>query len=111
MMEHEMGLELKSPETAPGAASSPAVKPQKELIRISISDPKTEKDKIQKLYDQLRLIKRNKSRDLPASYQQFSDYIAAQIFRIRSQRGCSSVAFTIAQEEDAIRFIAVAENL
>ena len=83
---------------------------QEELIRISISDPITEKDKVRELYDALVRLKKTNSRELPSSYRQFSDYIAAQTSRIRGKHGCSRVSFTIAVEEDAIRFIAAAEN-
>jgi hypothetical protein len=79
-------------------------------VRITISDPKTDEQKIQQLYDALLRLKRNETKESPLSYQQFAKYIAIQTQSIRDRHNCSAVAFTIALEEDAIRFTAVAEN-
>jgi hypothetical protein len=111
MLDYEIGLDSKSQGVAGTAAPSTAAKPQKELVRVSISDPKTDSDKVQKLYDTLLQLKGANLKELPASYRQFEEYVATQTSRIRGKHGCPSVAFAIALEDDAIRFIAVAENL
>ncbi len=79
-------------------------------VRILISDPKADEQKIQNLYDALLRIKGTETKEAPLSYQQFAKYIAAQTRSICERHNCSAVAFTIALEENAIRFTATAEN-
>jgi hypothetical protein len=93
------------PDTSPQTAPS-----LKEAIRISISDPKAEETKVRQLYDALIRIKGKESQQAPISYQQFAKYIATQTSGIQKKHGCTNVAFTIALDEDAIRFTAAAEN-
>jgi hypothetical protein len=87
-----------------------AAKPPAPAVQVTISDPKAEAQKVQQLYDALLRIKGNETKESPLSYQQFAKYIADQTQSIRERNNCSAVAFTIALEEDAIRFTAVAEN-
>ena len=82
-----------------------------EAIRISISDPKSEEEKVRQLYDVLAHIKRKGAQQALISYQQFAKYIAMQTMGLRKKYGCPRVAFTIALEEDAIRFTAAADSL
>ncbi len=65
---------------------------------------------MRQLYDALVRIKSKESQQAPISYQQFAKYIAAQTLGIQKKHGCTKVAFTIALDEDAIRFTAAAEN-
>ena len=110
MLIKEMGEELK-----PAAASIPATaplaaKPPVTAVRITISNPETEEQKIRQLYNELLRIKGGETKESTLSYQQFAKYIAAQTRSIRERHNCPAVAFAIALEEDAIRFTAVAEN-
>jgi len=108
LLTKEMGAEPKeeaTPKTSPQGA-----KPPVETVRISISDPKSEEEKVRLLYDALLRIKGTESGETPISYAQFAKYIATQTHGIREKYGCSAVAFTIALEEDAIRFKAAADN-
>jgi hypothetical protein len=106
---HEMGAESRdaSPEPTP-LSHNPSH--AAETVRISISDPKTEEEKVRELYEALLRIKVTEKQETQLSYPQFAKYIATQTQSIREKYGCSKVAFTIALEEDAIRFTAVAEN-
>jgi hypothetical protein len=109
--EREMGAEPKSEAASEIDTSSKPSQTPSEAIRISISDPGREGGKVHLLYDALLRIRSADSRKSPVSYQQFAKYIEAQTLGIRQKYGCSKVAFTIALEEDAIRFTAAAENL
>jgi hypothetical protein len=110
MLDREMDIASKDV-TAPKAdASRQPDKPPPEAIRVSISDPKTEEEKVRQLYDALIRIKSKESQQTPISYQQFAKYIATQTLGIQKRHGCTKVAFTIALDEDAIRFTAAAEN-
>lgn len=91
-------------DTSPKAAGMPA-----KAFCISISDPKTEEEKVRQLYDALMSVKSKESQQAPISYQQFAKYIATQTSGIQKKHGCAKVAFTIALDEDAIRFTAAAE--
>ncbi len=106
--EREMGAEPKG-DVKPDISPHPR-KPPAEAVRISISDPKTEEEKVRMLYDALLHMRKTDSQESSLSYRQFAKYIAAQTASIREKYGCSKVAFTIALEEDAIRFTASAEN-
>jgi hypothetical protein len=108
LIEKEMGVEPK--EEAVGKAARKSARHPVEAIRISISDPKSEEDKVRLLYDALLRIKGRDSGETPIAYTQFAKYIATQARGIRQKYGCSAVAFTIAMEEDAIRFTASADS-
>lgn len=108
--EYEMGIEsaLEAESKIPDS-TKPAV-PSREAVQISIADPKSEEEKVRQLYDSLIALKKAESQETHLTYQQFAKYIATQTHGIREKYGCSKVAFTIALEEDAIRFTAAADN-
>jgi hypothetical protein len=106
---YEMGLESK--DTTLGSNPTPKSSSHAAAtVRISISDPKAEEEKVRKLYEALLKIKGTEKQATQLSYPQFVKYIATQTQSIREKSGCSNVAFTIALEDEAIRFTAVAEN-
>jgi hypothetical protein len=106
---HEMGTESKDAATGPTPNSQNLSHPAS-TVRISISDPKAEEEKVRELYEALLKIKGTEKQETQLSYPQFVKYIATQTQSIREKFGCSNVAFTIALEDEAIRFTAVAEN-
>ena len=117
IQEREMGAEPRSAPTAPKTAAVPSSGGSlgdadriSDAVRISISDPKAEEEKVRALYNALLRIRGAGAADTPPSYSQFARYIAAQTRSIREKYACSKVAFTIAMEEDAIRFKAAAEK-
>jgi hypothetical protein len=108
-LNHEMGVSnTGAPPHSPASSSSGSVTQEK--VRISISDPKTEEDKVHALYLALTQMKGHGTKETHLSYPQFARYIETQTRGIREKYGCPNVAFTIALEDDAIRFTAVAEN-
>jgi hypothetical protein len=111
MQSREASEEIKVEAISKSKAVPLTAKPPAPQVRISISDPKADEQKIQQLYDALLRIKGTDTKEPPLSYQQFAKYIAAQTQSIRERNNCSAVAFTIALEENAIRFTATAENL
>jgi hypothetical protein len=109
MMSKEMGAEIEEP--APKLKSTAhAAKPPAVGVRVSISDPIKEEEKVRQLYDALLRVKNTESRGTPISYSQFAKYITLQADSIREKYRCSAVAFTIALEEGAIRFKAAADS-
>jgi hypothetical protein len=109
--EREMGAEPAGKTIFQKAGASPHSAGQAtETVRISISDPKAEQEKVRTLYDALIRIKGLNAKETPPSYQQFANYIVTQTCGIREKYRCSKVAFTIALEDDAIRFTAAAEK-
>jgi hypothetical protein len=109
LLEQEMGAEQKE-EDSKAKTSSTLPESSGQTVRILISDPKSEEEKIRQLYDALLNIKKAESGDTPISYSQFARYIATQTRGIREKYRCSAVAFTIALEEDSIRFTAAADS-
>lgn len=106
--DREMGSE---PITDPALAS--VAKPERktaEAVRVSISDPKVEEEKVRTLYEALIHLKGAETPETHISYPQFAKYIATQTKGLREKYGCAKVAFTIAVEDNAIRFTAAAEN-
>ncbi len=82
-----------------------------EKISVSFTDPEKEEEKVRQLYDALlRMRGRDSKHSPPLSYQQFTLYIVRQARGIRDRLGCASVEFTLALQEDAIRFIAKPGN-
>lgn len=108
--EREMDIVAKDATASKASTSPKPAKTPTETIRISISDPKAEEEKVRQLYDALIRVKGKESQQAPISYQQFAKYIATQTSGIQKKHGCSTVAFTIALDEDAIRFTAAAES-
>ena len=105
----EMGFDRE--DSAKKAESDPReTKPSTERIRVSISDPRAEEEKVHQLYDALLRITNAGMEGAHIPYSQFAKYIATQADGIRQKFGCPAVAFTIALEEGVIRFTAAAES-
>lgn len=104
MLEREMGNDIRPERTPQEPASRPV-----ESVRISISDAAADETEVKALYDALLRIKGD-SGETPLSYDQFARYIANKTRSIREKHGCASVAFTLAVDENAIRFTAAAES-
>lgn len=109
-LDREMDIGSKDVMDSKEDSSRQPDKPPIEAIRISISDPKAEEEKVRQLYDALIRIKGKESKQASISYQQFLKYIATQTLGIQKRHRCTNVAFTIALDEDSIRFTAAAEN-
>ena len=109
LTEKEMGVEPRE-ELASRTKPASAAKASVETVRISISNPSSEEGKVRLLYDAMLRIKGAKSRETPISYPQFVRYIATQTRGIREKYGCAAVVFTLALEENAIRFTAAADS-
>ena len=109
-LEKEIGTEPKEEAGSKTKNSAHSTRQPVEAFCISISDPKTEEEKVRLLYEALMRLRRKESGETPVSYPQFAKYLAAQARVIREKYGCSKVAFTIALEEDAIRFTAAADS-
>jgi hypothetical protein len=111
VQKRELDLTAESePVSRPGPPPQSSKAPA-EAIRISISDPKVEEEKVRQLYDVLMHLKRKDTLETPISYQQFAKYIATQTLGLRKKYGCTRVAFTIALDEDALRFTAAADRI
>ena len=108
--EREMGSEKKAEAAAVNLNSPLPIKTPAETIRVSLSDPKGEEEKIHQLYDALLRIRKADGQESSVSYNQFAKYVATQTLAIQKKYGCSRVAFTVALEEDTIRFTAAAET-
>ena len=97
-------------EAAGSARTIPASAPEPtpgQGISVSITDPEKEEEKVRRLYDALLQIRSRDTKNAPnVSYQQFAKYIESQARGIRAKSGCSSVIFTLAIQEDAIKFLA-----
>ena len=110
LVEREMGAEPKAEAVAGKVSSLPSTRIPVETTRVSLSDPKGEEEKIRQLYDTLLRIKKADGQESSVSYEQFVKYVSKQTQAIQKKFGCSRVAFTVALEEDAIRFTAAAET-
>lgn len=110
IQKRELDLTAKSQPATKTGEPSQDFKVPAEALRISISDPKVEEEKVRQLYDVLMHLKRKDSQETPISYQQFAKYIATQTLGLRKKYGCSRVAFTIALDEDSLRFTAAADE-
>ena len=116
LRDREMGKEIQketaSPSTSPALSQvhSPGTIPPAKEMRISLSDPREEEDKVKYLYETLTHLKKGDGKDFAMPYPQFSKYIATQTREIREKHGCDKVAYIIAMDEGAIRFTAIAEK-
>ena len=78
---------------------------------VSIADPVAEAGKVRQLYDALLGAGKDRAKAAAGfSYPQFAVYIAKKTQNIKDKCGCAKVQFTIVLEDDAIRFVASAEN-
>ena len=107
----ELGLEGRSKPVPKSVASAAPSQSPAEAIRISISDPKAEEEKVRQLYDVLIHLKRKETQETPLPYAQFAKYIANQTLGLQKKYGCARVTFTIALDEDALRFTATTDDL
>jgi hypothetical protein len=94
--------------SAPGKAKEKSPPPG---IQISIGNPETEEEKVQRLYDELLRMKgETPGGTLPVPYKQFAKYISSQIQGIKEKHRCASVLFRIALEEKAVKFTATPDK-
>lgn len=101
----ELGETAKEEATARAGTPVQYITLGKEGVRVSITDPEKEEDKVRLLYD--FLLKTQAKQDTPSlTYQQFSTYIANKTRNIKEKHGCPSVEFNVWLEEDRIKFIA-----
>lgn len=100
----ENEISLQKPKTdPPGAPQGP------QPFRISIENPSAEPEKVRDLYEALIKIGGEPAKSKPRpSYEQFANYIAAQTTSIQKKFNCSDVIFTLALEEDCVKFRATA---
>ena len=111
LQEQEKGGDPSRDKDANPAEPSSDTRQSIEGVRISITDPGAEKDKVKRLYETfVRAKKGVNSGETPVSFQQFAKYIATQTDKIRNKSGCVSVAYSVAMKEGAVRFTAAAEN-
>lgn len=110
MNEKEMGISA-GRGAGSGTASSANAESALREVRVCISNPDTEDEKVRQLYNTFLDIRKNNSGEPPVSYRQFADYIGRQTRLIRGRHGCPAVAFTIVMKEGAVRFTAAAEGL
>ena len=107
-----MEREATAPEKGAAASEAPVLESAQfplpaEEIRVAITDPESEEEKVRQLYQSL-LNMRGRHIRAPASitYAQFLNYIATQTRTIRGRWGCKSVIFTLAIEDNAVKFTA-----
>ncbi len=80
-------------------------------VCVSIADPEAEDEKVRSLYQALVSTGREQAKETATvPYSQFAKYIANKMQTIKNKYGCTKVRFLITIEEEAIRFIASAEN-
>ena len=100
--ENEVDLQ-KSKDDLPGPTQVP------QQFRVAIEDPSAESEKVRDLYEALIKIGGERAKSSPRpSYEQFANYIASQATAIRKKFNCSGVVFTLAVEEDRVKFRATA---
>ncbi len=111
-VKQELGDEISKESSSNAKATHLAaqIETPRKAVRISIANPEAEEEKVQDLYNALLQTREKNAKDsLKISYQQFSTYIFNQTIAIRRKYGCSRVTFTIALEENELRFMAAAE--
>lgn len=108
----ESGIEKEAQELAEKrAAQTPAQPAGPEEYRICIDSAGTDSEKIRELYDALVRLSGKCAKETPKiSFERFSSYITAQARSIRQKYNCPGVIFTLALEEDAIKFRAAATD-
>ena len=108
LLEKEMGTEPHG--HAPAHPASSQSRKRDKTVRVSISDPAREQNKIRELYQALLDLQGSGKKKAALSYEQFSKYIATQTHSLRQKYGCVRVAFTLTVVDDAVRFTAAADK-
>jgi len=106
LQEREQGATEQAQGPAVSEADSP---PAVREINVTLADPVTEEVKVRQLYEALLRLRGTRAEErTQTSYSNFAAYIGEQTLKIRGKFGCSSVVFTVARVDDAIRFTAKA---
>ncbi len=101
----ELGIEKEAQPTAKGLPGNEGV------FRVCIEDPESQEERIRELYNALIRLNARQAKETPQiSFRRFASYIVAQTQNIRQKYNCPGVVFTLALEEDAIKFRAEAAN-
>ena len=110
----ESGIEKEAQTLADKAvpgAETPAQSNAAEQFQICIDNAESDSEKIRELYDALMRLSGKCAQEAPKiSFERFSSYVAAQAQSIRQKYNCHRVIFTLALEEDAIKFRAAATD-
>ncbi len=112
LSERESGLEPREAgqPRGPKPAARAGEEPEKE-VRVSISSPGSDQGEIRRLYEAVARLRGSRAAAGPQMpFSQFAEYIANQTLKIKQKSGCTSVQFTLAVENDAVKFTAKPEK-
>ncbi|NWG12895.1 MAG: hypothetical protein HXY20_05090 [Acidobacteria bacterium] len=88
------------------AGARPEASP-KPVVTVVISDPAAETQNVRKLYQSLVQMNKTCQPDSPTvSFERFASYLTRQTEELQKKYDCSCVVFTLAIQDDSVRFMA-----
>ena len=93
-----------------GAAAAPAQAQAEEPLRIECSDARSEKDRVQKLYEALSEAKKKAGEQVTGNLDSFSSFVEKKTSQIRKQYGCQSVEYTVEVQDGQVKLKAKAKT-
>ena len=95
---------------AAAAAAAPAQAQTEEPLRIECSDARSEKDRVQKLYEALSEAKKKAGEQVTGNLDSFSSFVEKKTSQIRKQYGCQSVEYTVEVQDGQVKLKAKAKT-
>jgi hypothetical protein len=95
---------------AAAAAAAPAQAQAEEPLRIECSDARSEKDRVEKLYQALSEAKKKAGEQVTGNLDSFSSFVEKKTSQIRKQYGCESVEYTVEVQDGQVKLKAKAKT-
>lgn len=92
-----------------GAAAAAAPAKAEEPLRIECSDARSEKERVEKLYQALSEAKKKAGEPVSGNLESFTSFVEKKTSQIRKQYGCHSVEYTVEMQDGQVKLKAKAK--
>jgi hypothetical protein len=92
-----------------GTGAAAAAAPAEEPLRIECSDARSEKDRVEKLYQALSEAKKKAGEQVTGNLESFASFVDKKTSQIRKQYGCHSVEYTVEVQAGQVKLKAKAK--
>jgi hypothetical protein len=93
-----------------GTAAVPAMSKSDQPMTIDCSDPRAEKDRVEKLYQALTAAKKKAGESVSGNLDSFTKFVEKKTSQIRKQHGCHAVEYTVQVENGKVHLKAKAKD-
>jgi hypothetical protein len=93
-----------------GTAAAAAPSKSDQPLTVDCSDPHTERERVEKLYEALTAAKKKAGESVSGNLDSFTKFVEKKTSQIRKQHGCQSVEYTVQIENGKVQLKAKAKS-